>query len=111
MPDADHLILVRHGESTWNAEHRLQGQLDPPLSDTGREQAAELRPLVERLGIADDRVIVSDLSRARETATLLGLAPALGEGRVHLALEAALGVPGGLAVADDDEALGHGWND
>jgi glucosyl-3-phosphoglycerate phosphatase len=70
---ADHLVLVRHGESTWNSEHRLQGQLDPPLSDTGREQARELRPLVERIGIAPERVIVSDLSRARETAELLGL--------------------------------------
>src|SRR3954454_14570443 len=68
MPD--HLILVRHGESTWNAEHRLQGQLDPPLSAAGREQAAELRPLVDQVAVPADRVIVSDLSRARETAEL-----------------------------------------
>ena len=40
MPDR--LILVRHGESTWNAEERLQGQLDPPLSERGREQARTL---------------------------------------------------------------------
>jgi probable phosphoglycerate mutase len=72
---APHLYLVRHGESTWNAEHRLQGQLDPPLSETGRAQALELRPVVERLGVAAERVIVSDLSRARETASLLGLEP------------------------------------
>jgi glucosyl-3-phosphoglycerate phosphatase len=72
---SDHLVLVRHGESTWNAEHRLQGQMDPPLSETGREQARELRPLVARLQIPPDRVIASDLSRARETAELLGLDP------------------------------------
>jgi glucosyl-3-phosphoglycerate phosphatase len=70
MPDR--LILVRHGESTWNAEHRLQGQLDPPLSDAGREQARALRPVVAALGVAPERVVVSDLSRARETAALLG---------------------------------------
>ena len=35
----DLLVLVRHGESTWNAEHRLQGQQDPPLSERGREEA------------------------------------------------------------------------
>ena len=33
------VLLVRHGESTWNAEGRWQGQADPPLTDTGREQA------------------------------------------------------------------------
>src|SRR3954452_23006856 len=72
---AEHLLLVRHGESTWNAEHRLQGQLDPPLSELGRAQARELRPLVERLEIPTERIISSDLSRARETAELLGLRP------------------------------------
>jgi broad specificity phosphatase PhoE len=76
MPDR--LILVRHGESTWNAEHRLQGQLDPPLSEAGREQARQLRPLVEALDVPPGRVVVSDLARARETAELLGLRPADG---------------------------------
>ena len=69
-----HLILVRHGESTWNAEERLQGQLDPPLSDRGREQARALTAMLD--GLPDERVICSDLSRARETAELLGLRPA-----------------------------------
>jgi probable phosphoglycerate mutase len=104
MSDDAHLILVRHGESTWNAEHRLQGQLDPPLSDTGREQAAELRPLVERLGIADDRVIVSDLSRARETATLLGLGPASVDPRWR---EIDVGEWGGRTAAEVDAQGGE----
>jgi broad specificity phosphatase PhoE len=67
----DRLILVRHGESTWNAEKRLQGQLDPPLSERGREQALALAPILD--GVPPGRVISSDLSRARETADLLGL--------------------------------------
>jgi broad specificity phosphatase PhoE len=71
----DRLILVRHGESTWNAEQRLQGQLDPPLSAQGREQAAALAPLIASLGIPPERVICSDLTRARETAELLGVEP------------------------------------
>jgi broad specificity phosphatase PhoE len=70
---SDRLILVRHGESTWNAEERLQGQLDPPLSDRGREQARALASIVN--GVPDDRVVCSDLSRARETAELIGLRP------------------------------------
>jgi probable phosphoglycerate mutase len=97
MPD--HLILVRHGESTWNAEHRLQGQLDPPLSEAGRAQAVELRPLVERLGIAPDRVIVSDLSRARETAELLGLEPGIVDPRWR---EIDVGEWGGKTAAEVD---------
>jgi glucosyl-3-phosphoglycerate phosphatase len=70
----DRLILVRHGESTWNADRRLQGQLDPPLSEVGREQARALAPVLGEL--PDERVISSDLARARETAELLGLRPA-----------------------------------
>jgi probable phosphoglycerate mutase len=73
MLPPDRLILVRHGESTWNAEERLQGQLDPPLSDRGREQARALAAVAG--GAPDDRVVCSDLSRARETAALIGLRP------------------------------------
>ena len=67
------LLLVRHGESTWNAEHRLQGQADPPLSELGREQAVALEPFLD--GIPDHR-LTSDLTRAVQTAELLGLAGA-----------------------------------
>jgi glucosyl-3-phosphoglycerate phosphatase len=69
MPDR--LILVRHAESTFNADERLQGQLDPPLSARGRAQARALAAIVD--GVPEDRVVCSDLSRARETAELLGL--------------------------------------
>ena len=73
MLSRDRLILVRHGESTWNAEERLQGQLDPPLSDRGREQSLALAPILD--GLPDERVVCSDLGRARQTAELLGLRP------------------------------------
>ena len=71
----DRLVIVRHGESTWNAEERLQGQLDPPLSERGREQARALREAVDLSGFPPERVISSDLTRARETAELLGVTP------------------------------------
>ena len=67
------LMLVRHGESTWNAEHRLQGQADPPLSELGREQALALQDFLD--GVPDLR-LSSDLTRAVQTAELLGLAGA-----------------------------------
>lgn len=66
------LMVVRHGESAWNASRRLQGQADIELSNKGREQALALRETVAALG--PDRVITSDLKRAFETARLLGTA-------------------------------------
>ena len=60
------LTLVRHGETTWNAEGRIQGHLDIPLSDTGLAQAAAVS---RRLGDeAFDAILSSDLERALQTA-------------------------------------------
>src|SRR3954451_12184635 len=64
------IALVRHGQSTWNAEARLQGQPDPRLSELGRREAAALAPALA--GFAAERVLTSDLRRARETADALG---------------------------------------
>ncbi len=86
------LFLVRHGESAWNAENRLQGQADAPLSALGREQARALRlPRLPAVG--------SDLERARETAELAGFPDVpvdprwrergLGEWETHLESEVA----------------------
>jgi len=65
------LLLVRHGETTWNAVGRMQGHADPGLSETGRAQALGLRPLLA--GFEPEAVVSSDLRRARETLELLGL--------------------------------------
>jgi probable phosphoglycerate mutase len=73
------LLLVRHGQSTFNAQARLQGQADPPLSEAGRREAELLAPALARF--EDGRVITSDLRRARETAALLGYPDALPDPR------------------------------
>ncbi|MCU1455836.1 MAG: fructose-2,6-bisphosphatase [Acidimicrobiales bacterium] len=74
---------MRHGESTWNADGRWQGQADPPLTDRGRRQAA----LAARAVGSIDAIVASDLERARETASImageLGLEPVLSEPRLR----------------------------
>ena len=65
------LLIWRHGRTEWNAAGRFQGQLDPPLDDEGRRQAAVVAPLLAA-GLPGDAVIVSsDLIRAVETAGVL----------------------------------------
>lgn len=60
------LCVVRHGETAWNAEHRVQGQLDVPLNGTGLAQAGAIaRALASE---KFDAIYSSDLSRARQTA-------------------------------------------
>lgn len=60
------LTLVRHGETQWNAEGRIQGHLDIPLNTTGLAQAAAIG---ERLGgEAFDAILSSDFERALQTA-------------------------------------------
>ena len=63
-------MLVRHGQSTWNREHRIQGQLDPPLSTEGRRQAQMVGRRLAGRRIAG--FYASDLKRAWETAKAIG---------------------------------------
>ncbi|MGH7775999.1 MAG: histidine phosphatase family protein [Candidatus Dormibacterales bacterium] len=90
-PSPSRLFLVRHAQSAWNRDRRIQGQTDSPLSELGRGQAALL---AERL--AGGRWVglwSSDLRRARETAA---------------ALEAALGLAAELDAGLREIGLG-GW--
>ena len=64
------LILMRHGETTWNAESRLQGQDNSHLSERGIEQARRFVAFIRALNPA--RVVSSDLGRTRQTAELIG---------------------------------------
>jgi probable phosphoglycerate mutase len=92
------LLLVRHGQSTWNADGRWQGQADPPLSELGEEQARAAAPAV-----ADAHQLwTSDLVRASRTAELL--APAGVEVRLDPRLrERDAGEWTGLTRAEIDE--------
>ncbi len=83
MAGATRILVVRHGESEWNAAGRWQGHADPPLSDRGEQQA---RVAAERLG-AVGAIVASDLRRAATTAVLisqgLGVGPVIVDERLR----------------------------
>lgn len=66
---ARRLILLRHGQTTYNATSRMQGQLDTELSEEGRQQARNIAPVLTEMGVA--KIVASDLSRAAVTAQIV----------------------------------------
>jgi broad specificity phosphatase PhoE len=84
------LYYIRHGETDWNVEGRLQGWHDPDLNAVGRRQAAVcadiLRDLIERDGLspADYGYVASPLQRARQTAEIMRAALGLDPGDYRL---------------------------
>lgn len=63
------LAFIRHGQTQWNLEQRLQGSTDIPLNDTGRGQARDAVATLE--GVDWEVIVSSPLSRARETAAII----------------------------------------
>lgn len=64
------LILLRHGQTEWNADGRMQGQLDTGLTELGRTQAKNVALALADLPLV--AIVSSDLHRASDTAALLG---------------------------------------
>ncbi|MEP6965108.1 MAG: histidine phosphatase family protein [Polaromonas sp.] len=75
MNEPTRIVAIRHGETTWNVDTRIQGHLDIPLNATGRQQAARMAQALRDEPIA--AVYASDLTRAWETAEYLGRAHGL----------------------------------
>ncbi|NRF72350.1 histidine phosphatase family protein [Aquincola sp. S2] len=90
------LIVIRHGETDWNRQHRFQGQIDVPLNTLGLEQATRLG---ERLtGERIDVLIASDLQRAQATAAPIARSHGLAVHTEPLWREQAFGILEGLDV-------------
>lgn len=97
------LLLLRHGESTWNAVRRWQGQADPPLTDRGEDQA---RVAVDALSVIGpfDVVVTSTLVRAARTGELLADGLGLADvRRVQALAERSAGPWEGLTRFEIDE--------
>lgn len=96
------LLLLRHGQSTWNAAGRWQGWADPPLSPAGEEQAMAAARALEDADIT--AVVASDLQRASRTGVIvadhLGLPPVETDRRLR---ERDVGEWSGHRVADIHE--------
>ena len=102
MPGVRRFLLVRHGESEWNAIGRWQGQEDPPLSEQGLLQALAA---ADQLG-AFDAVWASTLQRAAHTAAIIAEQLGIGPVQLHPGLmEAGFGPWQGLTHAEIDA----GW--
>jgi len=68
-PPPKTLLIIRHGETVWNAEHRFQGHTDSPLTETGRRQVEALGRRMKDMQF--DTLISSDLGRTRQTASII----------------------------------------
>ncbi|WP_336633161.1 MULTISPECIES: histidine phosphatase family protein [unclassified Microbacterium] len=102
------LLLVRHGETDWNAARRIQGSTDIPLNETGRAQARETAALLTARFAGERPVVVSsDLSRARETASIVAAALGVDEPHTYPGLrERAYGQAEGLTDTEYRELYG-----
>jgi probable phosphoglycerate mutase len=66
-----HVLILRHGTSTWNLERRWQGWIDAPLAAEGEEQAGARARELAREGVLPRAIYCSDLARAHRTAEIL----------------------------------------
>ena len=101
------LILVRHGETDWNRDRRIQGSTDIPLNDTGRAQAQDAAASLRDAPDLPSFIVASDLSRARETAEIIASELGLAAPRLYPQLrERSYGVAEGLRIEEYYERWG-----
>ena len=107
VPNATTVCLVRHGETDWNTEGRLQGREDVPLNERGWDQAARCAVLLAREGW--DIIVTSPLSRAAQTGRII--ADRLGIGVVLVMeefIERDYGAAAGLTPREREERFPSG---
>jgi broad specificity phosphatase PhoE len=113
------VLLARHGESDWNRSKQWQGFADRPLTDLGREQAAELARRLDETEL--DAVYSSDLQRARDTAEIVARTKGLTVQTTPDLREVDVGSWSGLTRAEAEARYpeqyarwlrgGEGWDD
>jgi broad specificity phosphatase PhoE len=105
------ILVLRHGQSEWNAVRRWQGTADTPLTELGRVQAATTARVLAALRLQFAAIWTSDLRRAAQTAAIIGRALDLGQPIVEARLrEAGAGEWEGL-TPEEIELRWPGWLD
>lgn len=97
--------LARHGQTEWNVEHRIQGQLDSPLTIEGKAQALQLAEQCRTLNIT--QILTSPLARAVDTAIICGQQLQLTPKQVHGFEERHFGVWQGRLVSEVKAELNY----
>jgi probable phosphoglycerate mutase len=92
--------LVRHGETDWNAESRLQGYTDIPLNARGLAQAAQMAKALKKAHFQFDVLYTSDLQRAKQTAQAIERLYAISATSHSLLRERHLGILQGLTTSE-----------
>ena len=100
------IYLLRHGETDWNKEGRIQGHTDIPLNQKGRMQIAQAATGLARICPKVDLILCSPLSRARESAEIAAKNLHYPNGRIvvePLLIERCFGEAEGLTAAEREE--------
>lgn len=99
---ATRVLLLRHGQSTWNAEGRWQGWADPPLTELGEKQAEEAAAALAQFAFSV--IVTSDLRRAQRTSDILAEALRIATIRTDPGLrERSMGDWTGLTTSEIEE--------
>lgn len=107
------LILIRHGETDWNRDRRIQGATDIPLNENGRAQARAAAALLrDRLDLGlPVSIVSSDLARARETAEIIATELGIAAPRTYRGLrERSYGEAEGIGIEEFRERWGDWYS-
>ena len=102
-----YLYLVRHGQTQWNSERRIQGQLDSPLTTAGRAHAEANRDLLVSEGV--EHLVASPLGRARETTEIINAGLRVDVAFDPRLMERHYGDWCGLTAAEIEAAFPDAW--
>ncbi len=106
-PDSTILTLVRHGETDWNLQRRMQGRVDIPLNETGRRQAELVAQRLE--GTRWDAIVSSPLIRVMDVSRAIARAIQFPEHEIierHDLVERAFGEAEGMTLEERTERFG-----
>ena len=102
------LYIVRHGETQWNVQRRMQGRMDSPLTEQGQDQARINGQLIDGLG-GVERLWVSPSGRTTETAHIINAITKAQIDFIDVLMERDCGAWSGLTLAEIEQRYPEQW--